>query len=138
MSKESTFTAQPEKVTRNPRIVASDSISGAFALPMGLSLFKKHERVSGVCVSTVCLEDGHLEGPPGWCAPEHGYETMVFLDGCSLFSVFTAKYETREEAELGHRSVITRLLAGDLPLAIALPVYFAWDAEPATPAGRQT
>jgi hypothetical protein len=76
-------------------------------------------------ISTVCLEGGHLEDPLGWCEPEHGYETMVFLDGCWFFSVFTQKYKTRKQAAMGHDSIIGRLLSGTLPLAIPLGYYSA-------------
>lgn len=113
------------------RIVERTKVAGVFAIPLGIA-FLNHERgdyPKWVEVSTVCLEGGHLEDPLHMCEPEHGYETMVFLEGCSFFSLFTAKYETRDEAADGHQSTVRRLLSGDLPLAIPLRYYNACDTE---------
>lgn len=120
----------------NDRIVKRSFIRGFFMLPMGLNLYRR-EAGSGsefIEVSTVCLENGHLEDPLGICEPEHGYETMVFLDGCSFFSLYTAKYKTRRQALAGHRSAIKQLLAEKLPLAIELNHYCAHEEVPETAA----
>lgn len=79
-----------------------------------------------VVVSTVLLEGAHLRDQLSICSPEHGYETMVFLDGCTFFSLFTAKYKTRTEASRGHASTVRKLRSGKLPLAITIGCYFAW------------
>lgn len=111
------------------RVVSSTTVKGAFALPLGIR-FLGHEvcdHPKSVDVSTVCLEGGQLEDPLGILAPEHGYETMVFLEGCSFFSLFTAKYETREQAADGHKEVVAKLLSRELPLSIPLPYYSVWE-----------
>ena len=116
----------------NPRIIAKSKLEGFFGLPIGLRFLQREagELPKWIEVSTVCLEGGHLEDPLGICEPEHGYETMVFLEDCSFFSVFTAHYETREQAEEGHRSAIEKLIDGELPLAIQLKYYYARDPAP--------
>ena len=101
-------------------------VVGTFALPIGLALFDSIDHIKSVTVSTVCLEGGHLRDPLGICSAEHGYETMVFLAGCKLFGVFTAKYSTESDARKGHRSVIRKLLHRTLPLAIDLLYYANW------------
>lgn len=113
---------------RNPRQVKFSTIKGFFPIPMGLSLFRRelgdYPRV--VKVSTVCLEGGHLEAPiRGMLDAEHGYETMVFFEGCSFFGVYQQHYEIRTEALRGHKAVVRKLLTGKLPLAIPLVHYVA-------------
>jgi hypothetical protein len=50
---------------------------------------------------------------------------MIFLDGCTFFSVFTAKYKTLQAAINGHRAIVHKILKGTLPLVIQL-YYSAW------------
>lgn len=116
----------------NPRVVATTKVTGLFGLPMGIRFLQREimDSPKSVLVSTVCLDGGNLEDPLGICEPENGYETMVFLDGCTFFSLFTAKYANRDDAAGGHRSVVERLLAKELPLAIPLGYYSARDQEP--------
>jgi len=122
-----------DEQTTHPRVIEKTWVRGVFTVPIGIRLLS-HEpghQAKRILVSTVCLEGGHLEDPLRICSPEHGYETMVFLDGCSLFSVFTRKYETRAKAKRGHREVVEKLLAKEIPLSIPLGWYSAWDEEPA-------
>ncbi len=122
-----------KQTTKNPRVVAETKVIGVFALPMGIRFLRREimDSPKSVLVSTVCLEEGHLEDPLGICEPVHGYETMVFLDGCTLFSLFTEKYLNREDAARGHRSIVERLMTKELPLAIPICSYNAWDQESA-------
>lgn len=124
--------ASDNQSTINPRLVAQTKVTGLFGLPMGIRFLQRDiaDSPKSVLVSTVLLEDAHLEDPLRMCEPEHGYQTMVFLDGCTFFSVFTEKYEGREEAARGHGSIVERLLTGELPLAIPIGYYNAWDQEP--------
>lgn len=104
------------------RTIATSTISGVFSYPLGIT-FMHREGVDyprTVVVSTVCLEGAHLEDPLQIVQAESGFETLVFLDGITFFSVFTATYATRDEAQAGHACVVERLLKGELPLAIAL------------------
>lgn len=74
-------------------------------------------------VSTVCLKGAHLRDPIGVLSPEYGYETMVFLDGCTFFSLYTAKYKTQQQAARGHNAVVRKLHSHTLPLAIQITYY---------------
>lgn len=106
----------------HPRQVARTTLEGFFPIPIGIRFLDREVGISGwpktVVVSTVQVDGGHLEDPLNICDPETGYETMTFLDGCSFFSVHTAKYETREAAAVGHIDIVRRLEAGTLPLSI--------------------
>lgn len=106
----------------NPRTVAVTEVAGFFGYPMGVTIFRREpgDYPRKVSVSTVCLEGGHLEDPLGWCEPESGYETMVFLDGSSFLPVYQQKFDSREAAAIGHQEVIAKLLDGSLPLALKL------------------
>ena len=109
------------------RIINRTTVKGIFGLPIGIK-FLSHEfgdYPKSVEVSTVCLEGAHLEDPLAICEPQHGYETMVFLEGCTFFSIFTAKYATHEEAANGHDAIVEKLTAGKLSLAIPLGYYRA-------------
>lgn len=112
------------------RVVRKTIVEGVFGLPIGIKFLSRevgdHPRT--VTVSTVCLDGGHLEDPLGICDAETGFETMVFLEGCTFFSLFTAKYRTRREAVLGHKAALKKLIAGTLPLAIPIGKYFAHEA----------
>jgi hypothetical protein len=114
----------------NPtRDIGYTTIKGAFSLPIGVNFL---QRESGalpkfVTISTVCLENGHLEDPLGICEPEHGYETMVFLEDCTFFALHTAKYKTRKAAKAGHETIVQKILSGELPLAIQIGHYHTWD-----------
>lgn len=114
----------------NPRIVATTKLAGMFPIPLGLRFLSREvgEWPKSVTVSTVNLEDGHLEDPTGSLDPEHGFETMVFLDGCSFFSVLTRSYKTRGEAEAGHAETVVQILAGEAKLSVQLPNYIAHEA----------
>ena len=107
------------------RRIGEAKVVGCFGLPIGAEFLEKHQ-LQYVMVSTVCLEGMHLEDPLGICSEEHGYETMVFLEGSTLLSVFTEKYQTRGAAFRGHKSVVSRLMRGDLPLSIPIN-YTAWE-----------
>lgn len=122
----------------NPRVLKVSTIRGMFPIPIGLQLFRRepgdHPRI--VEVSTVCLEGGHLESPiRGMLDAEHGYETMVFFQGCSLFGIYQQHYDTRVEALRGHKTAVRKLLAGNLPLSIQLSHYVVHEE---IPNGEQT
>lgn len=88
------------------RIVQRDIITGLFVLPLGISFLSRRaedDPVRKIEVSTVLLDNGHLEDPLGILEPETGYETLIFLGGCCFFSVYTEKYKTYEEAKAGHQ-----------------------------------
>jgi hypothetical protein len=110
----------------HPRIVASNKVKGGFFLPLGLRLFDRPraEPNPEVLVSTVLLDGAHLEDSLGIVDAETGYETMVFIEGCSFFSLYTQHYETRADAEAGHHSVLTRLRDKTLPLTIVMDNYY--------------
>lgn len=113
----------------NPRIVKQTTVKGSFGFPVGIH-FLQRESCSfarTVLVSTVLLDDAYLEDTLKICSPEHGYETMVFLDGCTFFSVFTEKYKNRRQALYGHRRVVKKLLLNKLPLAIPLAHYRSFE-----------
>lgn len=108
------------------RVIKTSVVTGKFAFPIGIKMLDTIEPRGTVTVSTVCLEEAHFEDPLDIVSVEHGYETMVFIDGCTLFSVFTESYQTKKEAEAGHDITVKRLYERTLPLAISL-YYFAWD-----------
>lgn len=110
------------------RIIKQTEVRGCFGLPIGISFLQRGpmEFPKSVTVSTVCLAGAHLEDPLRICSPETGYESMVFLDGCTFFSVFSRSYKTRGKAVAGHRSIVRRLRSGKLPLAISLN-YTTWE-----------
>lgn len=101
----------------NPRVVRQSKVRGFFLPPIGVTVcgVPSGEAIGMLDVSTVCLENGHLEDPLRICEPEHGYETAVFMDGCSLFTLFTAHYDNRRQAIAGHRSVVRKIIAGKTP-----------------------
>jgi len=114
----------------NARQVRLSEVSGTFGLPIGISALNRSWEdgwAKKVTVSTVCLEGAHAEDPLHICEPEHGYETMVFLEGIESFAVFTAHYRTRQEAVRGHASALRKLLTHNLPLAIPLTHYSAYE-----------
>lgn len=108
------------------RQIAHDRVAGGFMLPPGLRLFDHppHEPEPAVLVSTVMLDGGHLEDPLGIVEPETGFETMVFIEGCRFFSLYTEHYKTRAAAKRGHSRVLERLRAKTLPLSISVPNYW--------------
>lgn len=110
----------------HPRQVAHTEVKGWFMLPMGVHIFQRppDQHPEKVVVSTVCLDGGHLEDPLHWLEPEHGFETMVFLDGSSMLPVYVEHYETRAQAVRGHKSVLKRLRDKTLPLAFKLAHYY--------------
>jgi hypothetical protein len=111
-------------------IIKKTIVSGCFGLPLGIKFFDRKgiPAPKSVTVSTVCLNGVHMQDPLHICSPETGYETMVFLEDCTFFSLFTVKYDTRRKAVQGHKSTVRKLLARKLPLAIHLEHYYAWDA----------
>ena len=114
------------------RIVKQTRIKGVFSVPMFVHITGQpdngHFKI--VEVSTVSLDNAHLESPiAGMMGPEHGYETMVFLGGGGT-NVYCRKYKTKRAARTGHDKIVTKLLAGKLPLSIQLGWYSAWDEEP--------
>lgn len=108
------------------RVIGHTTVCGTFGLPLGIQ-FLRHEQqlCSSVEISTVCLDGAYLSDPLGICDAETGYETMVFLEGCTFFSLFTQSYLDRDAASAGHADVLRRILAGTLPLAIPLTHYHA-------------
>lgn len=112
------------------RFRRESTVSGYFGLPVGIQfLSRDHGRFPDkVVISTVQLDGAFKEDPLKLCSPETGYETMVFLDGCTFFSIYTAKYATEVDANLGHDSVIERLMDGTLPLAIPVRHYHAFES----------
>lgn len=99
-------------MSEHPRLVASDIVSGRFRLPLGLRLFQRE-----------------AQDPLGIVDPETGYETMVFFEGCSFFSLHTRHYETLDEAKEGHKHVMSAIRAKTLPMAIVIDNY--WISETA-------
>lgn len=126
------------------RIVKRTTVKGVFGLPIGIKFLNREvgDMPKSIEVSTVDLEGGHLEDPMGLCAPEHGFETMVFLDGCTFFSIFTATYATRRQARDGHKATVRKILNNKLPLAISIGYYRAWEAteqkDPRSRVSRET
>lgn len=112
----------------NPRTVAVTEITGGFSFPIGIKFLDSIDHRRKVVVSTVCLDGGHLEDPLGWCSPETGFETMVFIDGCTFFSAYTAKYAARAEAKAGHRDIVKKIYSGELTLSIPMR-YWTFDEE---------
>jgi hypothetical protein len=110
------------------RVVEQSVVKGCFGFPMGIRFLDREigDYPEKVVVSTVDLEGAHSEDPLGICSPEHGFETAIFLDGCTLVSLFRKGYKTRREAVLGHKSVVRKLLSSKLPLAIEIR-YNAWE-----------
>lgn len=107
-------------------------IKGYFKLPIGVCFLGKPDngkRISILEISTVCLDGAHLRDPFGICDAETGYETMVFMDGSTLFHVYKCNYESQKEAEDGHSHVVNGILAGTVPLAIPI-YYFATEVKP--------
>lgn len=92
--------------------------------PMGVDVcdVAKGDSAKTVLVSTIRMDGAHLEDPLGICGPEYGYETMVFLNGSSLLSVYAQQYKTRQEAQRGHEAAVEQLMARVLPLS--LPIHY--------------
>lgn len=117
---------------QHPRIVKVTEVSGTFGLPIGITFMDRptFPMPHKVIVSTVLLDGAHNEDPLKICSLETGYETMVFLDGCTFFSLYTAKYNTRREALRGHGATVRGILKQKVPLAVPLGHYYAWEAKP--------
>lgn len=112
---------------KHPRCVNADELNGCISFPIGLAFLDSITPRKKLVVSTVALDGVHLEDPLGWCEPETGFETMVFVDGCTFFSVFTQRYKNREDAAAGHADILARLTAGTLQLAAPVR-YTLWEA----------
>jgi hypothetical protein len=98
-----------------------DKIDGGFHLPIGVSFLDKYQ-LSFAVVSTVCLDGAHLRDPLQICEPETGFETMVFLNGSTLMSVYTRRYATIQEAQRGHNETVSGLR--DKSIMLSIPINY--------------